>query len=63
MMRRDQTGKAIINTDIEALNKYKQERTYYRKVDSLYLDVLEIKKSILSISERISRLESDNKNG
>ena len=62
-MRRDQTGKAVINTDIEALNKYKQERTYYRKVDSLYSDVLEIKKSILSINERLSRLESDNKNG
>lgn len=55
---RDPNSKAIINTDVDALNKYKVERTYYRKVDRLHQDLLEIKRSIITIYEKIERLES-----
>ena len=56
-MKRDNVG-AVINTDIEALNKYKVERSYYRKVDKLQNDILEIKRSIITIYEKIEKLET-----
>ena len=55
---RDPNSNAIINTDADALNKYKIQRAYYRKVDRLYEDILEIKRSITTIYERIEKLES-----
>lgn len=55
---RDLKTNAIINTDAEALNKYKLERTYYRKVDRLQEDIIEIKKSIVAIYERIEKMDS-----
>lgn len=58
MIRRDVKSKAVLNTDVESLNKYKLERSYYRKVDQLQADILEIKRSIISICEKIERLES-----
>jgi len=57
-MDRDAKSNAILNTDAAALNKYKIERKYYRKVDRLHDDIVEIKKSILTIYERIEKLES-----
>ena len=58
MIKRDVKTQAVLSTDIESLNKYKLERTYYRKVDQLHADILEIKKTIVSICEKIERLES-----
>jgi len=63
MMQRSPTGKAILNTDREALNKYKMERLYQRKVDQLHSDIVEIKQCLLNISERIEKIESDTNNG
>jgi hypothetical protein len=57
-MHKDGNSGAVLNTDIAALNKYKVERTYYRKVDKLQDDILEIKRSIISIYERIEKLEN-----
>jgi hypothetical protein len=57
--KRDPNSKAIINTDAEALNKYKLERAYYRKIDSMQKDLIEIKRSIITIFERIEKLESN----
>jgi len=57
-MERDKRSGAIVNTDVSALNKYKVERSYYRKVDKLTDDILEIKRSIISIYERIEKLEN-----
>ncbi|MGY8864756.1 MAG: hypothetical protein ACKVJK_03900 [Methylophagaceae bacterium] len=57
-IKRDSTSGAIVNTDVSALNKYKVERNYYRKVDRLQDDILEIKRSIISIYERIEKLEN-----
>ena len=58
MIKRDAKTHAVLNTDIESLNKYKLERSYYRKVDQLQADILEIKKSIINICQKIERLES-----
>lgn len=57
-IERDKRSGAIVSTDVSALNKYKVERTYYRKVDKLQDDILEIKRSIISIYERIEKLEN-----
>jgi len=57
-MTRSNTG-AILSTDAAALNKYKIERNYYRKVDRIQNDILDIKKSILHIYERIEKLEEN----
>jgi len=48
-IKRDNNSGAVLNTDVAALNKYKVERNYYRKVDKLQDDILEIKRSIISI--------------
>lgn len=50
----------VVNTDADALNKYKIERAFYRRVDQLHNDVTEIKKSIIKIIERIEKLETKN---
>ena len=57
-IKRDKKSGAVLNTDAAALNKYKVERLYYRKVDKLQDDILEIKRSIFSIYERIEKLET-----
>lgn len=57
-IKRDNNSGAVLNTDVAALNKYKLERNYYRKVDKLQDDILEIKRSIISIYERIEKLEN-----
>jgi hypothetical protein len=57
-IKRDGNSGAVLNTDAAALNKYKVERLYYRKVDKLQDDILEIKRSIISIYERIEKLEN-----
>lgn len=56
-INRDKTTGAILSTDAAALNKYKIERNYYRKVDRIQSDLVDIKKSILDIYERIEKLE------
>ena len=56
-INRDKTNGAILSTDAAALNKYKIERNYYRKVDRIQNDLVDIKKSILDIYERIEKLE------
>ncbi len=56
-INRDKNTGAILNTDAAALNKYKVERSFYRKVDKIQTDLLDIKRSILDIYERIEKLE------
>lgn len=55
---RDPNSSAVINADTEALNKYKVERSYYRKVDRLHEDIIEIKRSIITLYQKIEKLES-----
>lgn len=56
-INRDQATGAILNTDAASLNKYKVERNFYRKVDKIQNDLVDIKRSILDIYERIEKLE------
>ena len=56
-INRDRTTGAILNTDAAALNKYKVERNFYRKVDRIQTDLLDIKRSILDILQRLEKLE------
>ena len=56
-IQRGRNNGAILNTDAAALNKYKIERNYYRKVDRIQNDLVDIKKSILDIYQRIEKLE------
>lgn len=56
-IRRDLHSNAILNTDQQALNKYKSERLYYRKVDKLQSDICEIKETIIRMCEKIDQLE------
>lgn len=55
---RDQNSQAVLNVDAEALNKYKRERSYYRKVDQMQNDIVEIKECIASMCQRMEKLES-----
>jgi|TARA_B110000503_G_scaffold92381_1_gene139322 hypothetical protein len=56
-INRDKQTGAILSTDAAALNKYKVERSYYRKVDTIQTDLVDIKRSIIDIYERIEKLE------
>jgi len=63
MITRDPNSRAVINKDLEALNKYKTERLYYKRVDRLQNDVVEIQSTLVRICERIDALEKKHKNG
>jgi hypothetical protein len=56
---RDRNNGAILNTDAAALNKYKIERNYYRQTEKIASDLLDIKRSIIDIYERIEKLEKN----
>lgn len=62
-MIRDQKTNAVLNTDIEALNKYKMEKKYYKRVDTLRSDVDEIRETVVRMCERIENLEKIQNNG
>jgi|TARA_B110000908_G_C10135965_1_gene394472 hypothetical protein len=56
---RDRQSGAILNTDAAALNKYKLERKQIRQTDKITSDLLDIKRSIIDIYERIEKLEKN----
>lgn len=56
---RDRQSGAVLSTDAAALNKYKVERNYYRQTDKIASDLLDIKRSIIDIYERIEKLENN----
>lgn len=56
---RDEHSRAIINTDLAALNKYKSQRTLYRKVEMLSTELVEIKKCMARVNERLENIESE----
>jgi hypothetical protein len=43
---RDERSNAVLNTDVEALNKYKKERDNVRKIEMLSREVKEIKETL-----------------
>jgi uncharacterized coiled-coil DUF342 family protein len=58
MLQRDKHSNAIINTDVTALNKYKQERALHRKVDALSKEVAEIKQTLTRVCETLDKTEN-----
>lgn len=56
-LKRDQKSGAVLNMDLESLNKYKKDKMYYKKVESLEVDITDIKKCLLHICEKIDKLQ------
>lgn len=57
MIRRDSKTRALINNDVQALNKYKQERALYQKVEGLSTEVVEIKQLLVTVTQRLDDIE------
>lgn len=57
-MIRDERSKALINNDVAALNKYKIERDRIRKMEQLSKEVVEIRKVLSSVCDRLEKIES-----
>jgi hypothetical protein len=58
MIRRDTNSNAVVNTDLAALNKYKMERKLHRRVESLSLEVIQIKKTLERVCEKLEKVEN-----
>jgi hypothetical protein len=58
IQQRHSKSNAILNTDAAALNKYKMERQLHRKVESLSLEVIEIKKTLARVCEKLEKVEN-----
>lgn len=56
---RDQNTQAVINTDLAALNKYKQERALYRKVEMLSKELVSVKETLARVCERLDQIENE----
>ena len=59
MLQRDPHSKAIINNDVQALNKYKQERALYRKVEVLAKELVVIKETLVRVCEKLEKIEKN----
>jgi hypothetical protein len=57
-MIRDNSSNALVNRDVASLNKYKLERDRVRKIEQLSREVVEIKKVLVSVCEKLDRIES-----
>lgn len=57
MIYRDEKTNALINNDTAALNKYKLERSNYRKIESLSEELIEVRHTLSRLCEVIERLE------
>jgi hypothetical protein len=58
-MIRDKISNALINNDVETLNKYKLEKLKLRKLEELTKEMTSIKASLTSISFRIEKIEKE----
>jgi hypothetical protein len=50
---RDKNSKALINTDIAALNEYKSKKKMVEDVDTLKKEILELKQLMLLVVDSI----------
>lgn len=57
-MIRDQRSKALVSDDAASLNKYKMERDRVRKIEKLSQEMIEIRKVLTSVCERLDKIES-----
>lgn len=56
-MIRDKISKALINNDLESLNKYKIERKKIQQIEILNKEIEKMKITIQNIFERIEKVE------
>lgn len=56
-LKRDYQTGAVLNTDVVALNKYKQERAFRRKVENLCNEVEDVKACLQNVNDRLDRIE------
>jgi hypothetical protein len=56
-MIKDNKSGGVINTDKEALLKYKRDKMIERKLDALSAHVAELKNSLSNVSKRLELLE------
>lgn len=56
-LRRDENSGAVVNTDVAALNKYKQERALHRKIEQLSKDCAEVKQCLKDVNQRLENIE------
>lgn len=56
-LRRDENSGAVVNTDVAALNKYKQERALHRKVEQLIRDCDKVKQCLENVNARLEKIE------
>ena len=54
---RHENSRAVINTDVAALNKYKKEKALYAKVSKLSNEVNSIKELLVQVCDRLDRIE------
>lgn len=59
MLQRDPHSKAVINNDVQALNKYKQERALYRKVEVLAKELVVMKETLVRVCEKLEKIEKN----
>lgn len=56
---RDQNSNAILNTDVQSLNKYKAERAFRKKVESLTKEVNDLKEMLEKVCEKLDKIENN----
>jgi len=54
---RHENSRAVLNTDVAALNKYKQERALHTKVTKLSNEVNSIRELLVQVCDRLDRIE------
>jgi hypothetical protein len=57
-MIRDTSSKALLSKDVAELNKYKLERDRVRKIEQLSREMVEVKKILSSVCDRLDKIES-----
>jgi len=57
LQRHEESG-AVLSTDSQTLNKYKAERKFRQTVSNLERDFKEIRETLASMCERITKLEN-----
>ena len=58
MLQRDPNTQAVLNTDVMALNKYKQERALFRKVEMLTKELVAVKETLVRVCEKLEKIEN-----
>jgi|688.fasta_scaffold26532_5 hypothetical protein len=56
---RDEISRAVLSTDIAALNKYKSERALYRKVEVLSKELTMVRETLGRVSARLEKIENN----